>query len=277
MRRTIVAVFVALVSVSNVRAFDVTECYQSVPAGEVGVLRNTIGCDGGGGPNVTVGRGATLLLNNYTISGGYIGVATDPGGARAKIIGPGIIIGASGDPFGCGIAPSGKVFIKDVILHDNHRGIVNIYDFAMKLEHVTIANNDAEGITSYFGSMGNGIGPGNGQITGRDLIVTGNGGDGVVGFGKLDLQGGTVSDNVGAGIRSRGRTFSLRGIAVNRNGETGMVSTSAKPGRIKDATLTANGSGGDVAAPVPPKLRASTCEHSVDLDSGGTLGICSGD
>ena len=241
------------------------------------MLRNTIGCDGSGGPNVSLSRGATLLLNNNTISGGYIGVGTDPGGRRTKIIGPGNIIGASGDTFGAGIAPSGKVFIKDVILHDNRRGIVSIYDFAMKLEHVTIANNDAEGITSHFGLLGSVPGPGNAQITGRDLIVTGNGGDGIVGYGKLALRGGTVSDNNGAGIRSHGRTFTLQGVEVSGNAEAGLVSTYAKPGRIKAATLTGNGSGGDIAAPVPPKLVVSTCEHSVDTDSGGTLGICSGD
>jgi hypothetical protein len=277
MRRAIAVIFAVLCASSNALAFDVTECYQRVPAGEIGVVRNTIGCDGSGGPNVTVGRGATLLLNNHLISGGYIGVATDPGGARAKIIGPGNIVGATGDPFGCGIAPSGKVLIKDVTLHDNRRGIVSIYDFAMKLEHVTIANNDAEGITSYAGSLGGVIGPGHGQITGRDMIVTGNAGAGIVAFGKLTLRDGTVSGNGGAGIRSEGRTFTLQGVDVNGNGEAGIMSTSVRPGRIKASTLMGNGTGGDIAAPVPPKLTASSCEHSVDTDSGGTLGICSGD
>jgi len=53
-----------------------------------------------------------------------------------------------------------------------------------------------------------------------------------------------------------------------------VTSTSAKPGKLKSAILTGNGSGGDGVAPVPPQVIASTCDHSV---AGGTLGICSGD
>lgn len=281
MRRPLFASVLALLvsGAAPAAAFDVTACYQTVPGRETGVLQTDLVCDGTGGPNVSLLRHARLDLNGHTISGGYIGVSTDPGRiGKNEIVGPGEIFGVvNGDGgFGAGIAASGKVVVRDVHLHDNVRGIVSVYDFAMKLEGVTITNNSAEGIASYFGNLADRIGPGKGQIKARDCVVSGNGDDGIEAWGRLDLRDATVSGNGGTGIVSRGNVFSLRDVTITDNADAGFLSTSRKPGNVKNGTLTGNGPGGDVAASVAPKLVASTCEHSVDTD-GGTLGICTGD
>ncbi len=259
-----------------VQAFDVTACYQTVPPHETGILRNDLSCDGSGGPNVNLSRGARFELNGHTISGGYIGVSTDPGGHNV-IEGPGEIVGASGDPFGCAIAPSSKTTVRYLDLHTNRRGIVTVYDFPLKLEGLTISNNTAEGISSYFANLGSVIGPGNGKITARNVIMADNGGNGIEAHGHLSLQNSAVTGSGGAGIVSNGRVFVLRGVSITENDAAGVVSTSPKRGTLKDSFATANGPGGDVAAPIPPKFLGSTCDHSVDTDSGGTLGICVGD
>jgi len=257
-------------------AFEVTICKQTVPGGEVATLMNDLFCDDNGGPNVTLNGGSTLLMNGHVIDGGYLGVATNPG-APVRIIGPGEITGADGNPSFGAISASGKVFIDTVWLHDNANGIVLIYDFPARLSNVTITDNDGDGIRSYFGALGSGGGPGTGAINGRYVTIAGNGGDGVAAIGMLKLRDTGINENGGAGIRSRGKRFFLHDVNVTNNVAGGIVSTSTKPGRLKESTATGNGPVGDIAAPVAPKLKLSTCEHSVDTDSGGTLGICTGD
>ena len=222
MRRPLFASVLALLvsGAAPAAAFDVTACYQTVPGRETGVLQTDLVCDGTGGPNVSLLRHARLDLNGHTISGGYIGVSTDPGRiGKNEIVGPGEIFGVvNGDGgFGAGIAASGKVVVRDVHLHDNVRGIVSVYDFAMKLEGVTITNNSAEGIASYFGNLADRIGPGKGQIKARDCVVSGNGDDGIEAWGRLDLRDATVSGNGGTGIVSRGNVFSLRDVTITDN------------------------------------------------------------
>lgn len=275
MRRSL-ALFtlLALWPAGPVHAFDVTACYQTVPPHETGILRNDLACDGSGGPNVNVGRGARLELNGHRISGGYIGVSTYPGSGRNVIEGPGEIVGASGDPFGCAIATSSKATIRYLDLHTNRRGIVTVYDYPLKLEHVRISNNTAEGISSYFVNLGSVIGPGNGKITARDVILANNGDNGIEAYGQLQLRDSAVTGSGGSGIVSNGRVFILEDVSITDNTAAGIVSGSPKRGKLKHSVATGNGPEGDIAAPVPPQLITSTCDHSVDTDSGGTLGIC---
>lgn len=274
MRRSYVAAVIAtFVSLSRAQAFDVTECYQDVPDRETAILQTNLVC-ADNGPNLTLGRGAKLLMNGHSISGGDVGILTTPGHSnRAVIIGPGEITGAVGLPTGCAIVASTKVTIENVSLHDNGCGILSVYDSAMTLNGVTISNNAGKGITSQNG----GNGPGKGHITGRNLTVSANGSDGIEGFGKLTLRDSTISGNGGAGVRSHGRTFALRNVTISGNTGAGLASTSVKPGKLKLSAVSGNGPEGDIAAPVAPKLVTSTCGTSVDTDSGGTLGICSDD
>lgn len=281
MRRPFAAVALAVVLVPRVApAFDVTECHQTVPSQETGILQVDLVCDSQGGPNVNLGRHSRLEMNGHTISGGYIGVSTEAG-RTGEIVGPGEIFGVTGgdasSAFGCAIAPAGKVVIRDVTLRDNIRGIVSVYDYAMKLENVTIIDNAIEGIASRAGNLGSGIGPGKGQITARNVTISGNGGNGIEAYGKLSLRDSAVSGNGGDGIVSAGRTFTLQNVDVTGNTGAGIRSTSPKRGKLKDSAATGNGPDGDIAAPVAPKLVTSTCEHSVNTALGGTLGICTGD
>ncbi len=207
-----------------------------------------------------------------------MGISTSPGrSGRNEIVGPGEIFGADGDTFGCAIGASGPVVIRNVILRNNRRGVVSVYDFAMKLYDVTIVDNAAEGISSFFVNQGSQIGPGNGKIVGRNLTITGNGGNGIEGQGQLSLYDSVISGNGEAGIESNGRTFALKNVDVTGNIGAGIRSTSTKRGKLKDSAATGNGPDGDIAAPVAPRLIDSTCEHSVNTAGGGTLGICSGD
>jgi hypothetical protein len=260
--------------------FDVTECHQTVPSHETGFLQVDLVCDSQGGPNVNLGRHSRLEMNGHTISGGYIGVSTEVG-RTGEIVGPGEIYGVLGGGasgvFGCAIAPAGKVVIRDVTLRNNTRGIVSVYDYAMKLENVTIIDNADEGIASRAGNLGSAIGPGKGQITARNVTISGNGGNGIEAYGKLSLRDSTVSGNGGDGIVSAGRTFTLQNVDVIGNTGAGVRSTSPKRGKLKDSAATGSGPDGDIAAPIAPKLVASTCEHSVNTALGGTLGICTGD
>jgi hypothetical protein len=167
--------------------------------------------------------------------------------------------------------------VRNVVLHDNERGILTIYDFSLKLENVTIRDNAHEGIGSYFANLGGQIGPGKGQITARDLTVTDNGGDGIRAYGSLKLRESTISGNVGDGVVSRGPRFALDTVTVTGNAGAGLLHASKRADKIKGSTLTGNGPDGDIAGPRAPRLRESTCEHSVNTVGGGTLGICTGD
>jgi Right handed beta helix region len=276
-RHLLISLVVAALAAPAAHAYDVTTCYQTVPSGQTGVLQNDIVCDGSMGPNVNVGRHAKLLLNGHSISGGYIGIATDPGNiGRAQIRGPGEIFGVTGGggPFGCAISTAGKASISDVTLHDNDCGITRVYNFSMKLDGVTITNNATDGIRIY-GPLPSG--PGKGQLTGRNLTVTMNGGGGIFNDGTLNLRDSTISGNGGDGIDAHAFRFSLHNVTVNDNGGAGLLSTRTHPGVLKKSTLTGNGAAGDIAAPVAPKLPGSTCGISVDTDSGGSLHICAGD
>ena len=272
---------VAFAAPTPAAAFDVTACHQSVPSYETGILQVDLVCGSQGGPNVTLGRRSRLELNGHTISGGYIGVAGAVGQiGNNEIVGPGEIFGVlgggAGGDFGCAIAPSGKVVIRDVTLRDNFRGIVSIYDFAMKLENVTIRDNVDEGIASRAGNLGSGIGPGKAQITGRNVTITGNGGNGIEAYGKLALRDSTVSGNGGAAVVSNRRPYGLQNVDVIGNTGAGILSTSLKRASSRTVPRPATARRA-TSRPIAPKLVASTCEHSVDTDSGGTLGICSGD
>jgi Right handed beta helix region len=273
MRILLAGLVVAITLVANTAsALDVTICNQTVPHGEVGVLQDDLFCDANSGPNVTLGSGSTLKLNGHRIDGGYIGVWAQIGGV-VRILGPGEITGADGDQFGAAIVASGKVLIDTVHLHGNRRGIIMGDRSPVRLANVIITGNTLEGITTDAANSA----PDGAKISGRDVTIASNGGDALVAFGSITLRHSFINENGGAGIRSNGKKFTLQDVAVTNNAGAGIVSTSSKRGQLKRSAATGNGAEGDIAAPVAPKLVSSTCDHSVDTDSGGTLGICSGD
>ena len=187
--------------------------------------------------------GATLHMNGHSLSGASIGVGTDPGkkgGPVTRIIGPGEITGMTS----CAIFASNKISVEGVDLHDNGCGIMSVYTFPITLEDVSITANTGDGV-NYISTVGNG------RIKGQRVTVSGNGGTGLRSSGKITLEDAVVMGN----------------------GTAGVVST-FKSIQVRNGTLTGNGSGGDVASFRRSRLVDATCDHSVDLRNGGSLGIC---
>ena len=67
-------------------------------------------------------------------------------------------------------------------------------------------------------------------------------------------------------------SISLEEASITGNGGGGAIAQ--RTVRAQDSTLTGNGPGGDVAAR-RAILRDTTCDHSLDVDTSGTLGVCS--
>lgn len=240
-----------LVVATAAHSVDITTCFQTVPTGEVGVLQADLDCgDGSGGPNVTVERGARLLLNGHTISGGVYGIATGEAPGAVKIEGPGEIAGvANGGDQGCGIVTFTKAIVRDVVVRNSRCGIFRPNNYPIRIKDLTLQDNELDGILS------NAEEPGNGRIIADRLIADGNGGIAIRVPGKLVLRDSTITGNGVGGIRHTGARHAV----------------------IRDTTLTGNGFAGDVAALVAPRFLNSTCDASQDIDDGGTLGICTGD
>jgi hypothetical protein len=247
-----VLVVLTLIIGGPAHAFDITECFQSVPAGETGRLMADLDCGEPPepAPNVYLGIGADLELNGHTISGGLFGVLNNASYVLSRITGPGTITNARGPgpDGGCGIQASSPMRIENVDIVDNDCGIQRIYNHAMVLKDVSIADNTRNGLYSTL------PGPGGGKLRGTDVSVTGNGGVGIANAGKTLLSGATVSDNVSAGLVMGERRS-----------------------RIIGSQLHGNGAGGDIAANRAPRMVDSSCDVSIDLDDGGTLGICTND
>ena len=239
---------VILLFAASVQAVDITACYQTVHQHEVGVLQVDLVCDGSGGPAIVVQRGGRLMLNGHSVSGRFIGIATDPGG-RSRIEGPGEVLGAAAaGNLGCGISTTNLAEISNVVIHDNDCGITNYYNSPLRLTDVTVMNNARDGIAPTL------AGPFSGKLKGTNLIVTGNG---------------------GVGIRVLGGA-TLEGLVATGNTQYGLELPTTHRAKLFDSQLTGN-AGGDVAAVRIPQLVRVTCDHSVNLGLGGTLGICTGD
>ncbi len=227
--------------------------------GDTGILQADLLCPETG-PAIRVSGGARLQMNGHSISGGSNGISTSPGIHTTKIEGPGEIFGVTAggsDPVGCAITSENTTVVRDVSIHDNRCGIFGIYNHRITLRGVTITNSVADAVVNLAGS------PGNGGVFARDVTIADNGGYAIESYGRVKLQNATVTSNAAGGL-------SLPDPRVDPSG-------GPEPPRAKlfDSTLTGNGPGGDVAAVTVPVLIDTTCEHSVDLVSAGTLGICS--
>lgn len=250
MRAALLSVMLAS---SVLHAADVTTCGQTILGGEVGTLVTDLDCTGIPAAAVYMYPGATLQMNGHTLTGGLSGVATYPGkrgGPTSRILGPGEITAMTGGSpnTGCAIFTANKVLVQDIDIHDNGCGIRVEYTFPLTLVDVRITDNDGDGVS--HGSV-----VGNGRVDVRDSVISGNAGVGVVTPGRITLRESSVTDNGAAGVVSERRVVSGR-----------------------NAVVTGNGAGGDVAAYGRAKLvLTSACDHSVDLKRGGTLGICAQD
>jgi len=144
---------------------------------------------------------------------------------------------------GCAISSQGPALVPNVQVHDNGCGITSIYSFRLALEDASVTNNAGDGVT-YLNDVKDA------KISGERVTISGNGGAGIRAHRTIWLEEATISGNGGGGAIA-GRTI-----------------------RAQDSTLTGNGPSGDVATR-RAILRNTTCEHSVDLDTSGSLGVCS--
>jgi hypothetical protein len=224
-------------------AVDVATCGQMVLPGDVAQVVADLDCTGAPtAPAVTLEPGSTLLLDGHAVSGGQIGIETEPGkkgGPTTRIIGPGEITGMTG----CAIWAQNRISVQNVDLHENGCGITVVYNYPLTLSQVSVTDNAGDGIT-YLSVLGNG------RIDGDGVTITGNRGDGILTTGKVKLEDALVQDNGGVGVESI-----LKSIRVLRG------------------TLVHN-TDGDVVSFRRSKLVEATCGHSVDLRNGGTFAIC---
>ncbi len=249
MARTTIAVLLLLVS-STAHAVDVTTCGQTVFPDEIGDLVADLDCTGAPTASVFLQAGAMLRMNGHALVGGLQGVATYPGkkgGPVTRIVGPGEIRDIVGSPVtpGCAIFASNKVVVQDVDIHGNGCGIRAEYGFPLTLVDVSITGNSGDGI--FYTSQ-----VGNGRVDAERVDISGNGGVGIKVAGKITLKDATITGNGEAGVVSERKTIKGR-----------------------NAIVTGNGPGGDLAAYRRPRLiLVSACDHSVNLKAGGTFGIC---
>lgn len=235
-------VILSLMLSSAAYAVDIATCGQIVFPGETATVVANLDCSAAATPAVMLKSGSMLLLNGHNLSGGPIGIETEPGkkgGPTTWIQGPGKITGMTG----CAIWAQNKVTVQNVDLHANGCGITAVYNYPLSLEQVSITDNDGDAIT-YLSVLGNG------RIEGDGVTITGNGGDGILTTGKVTLEDALVRDNGGVGVESI-----LKSIRVMRG------------------TLVHNADG-DVVSFRRSKLVDATCTHSADLRNGGTLAIC---
>ena len=118
-----------------------------------------------------------------------------------------------------------------------------LYNYPLTLEQVSITDNAGDAIT-YVSVLGNG------RIEGDGVTITGNEGDGILTTGRVILEDALVRDNGGVGVESI-----LKSIRVLRG------------------TLVHNVDGDVVSFPRSTLVDA-TCTHSADLRDGGPFGIC---
>ena len=91
-------------------AVDIGTCGQIVFPGDTATVVADLDCSAAAAAAVMLKPGSTLLLNGHSISGGRIGIETEPGkkgGPTTHVQGPGTIKGMTG----CAIWAQNKVTV----------------------------------------------------------------------------------------------------------------------------------------------------------------------
>ena len=227
MRTLVVSLLMALLGQGRALALDVTTCGTTVPAGVVATLATDLTCPGVG---ITLGRRSSLELAGYRLQADGVVVQCTEG--KCTIVGPGEIVGAGSDIciFGpypgkltvttrglgtldvhdCdyGIYGGGPVRVEDVTVHGSVIGVwVN---GSAKVLRVDASSNVFDGLVARplsgrqvtangngrFGIVG---GPLKGKVKLSDVVATGNGDAGVIGF-RVALENATITGNDGYGL-----------------------------------------------------------------------------
>jgi hypothetical protein len=279
-------------------AFDVTQCGQIVPAGEIGVLQGDLTCakstlsgfcaksclspgfvcdPQADKPCTTVGdcsapynecakialvleRRATLELGGFSIAG-VVGDEPHFGvfsRYACEVHGPGEIA-----HFVIGAALT-RAIATDLVVHDNTFGIVG----NLRLTDVTATANDygIQGVLRVDGGV----------------VANGNVNNGVLAT-RVRGQGLTANDNGSHGVSVSPRPFTLTGFTATGNGGAGILSF--RGGVLIDSLLVGNNGGGigvDVGTERRPRLLGTTCGKSsqtfnLGFTWGPPWGVCAND
>jgi hypothetical protein len=234
MLRGVAMVLATLVMASPVAAtVFVTDCRQSVPAGETAILAADLAC--GSSPvwpfsalGVRLGTGATLELDGHSITGNDTGVGVDCESSGAvgrrtpcRVVGPGEV-----SHFELGIGVVGTVSVEDVTVRFNRFGIAVQKCCRLEVAHVVADANTIAGISAH-------------RLTGVGVQANGNGHVGIEALFRFRLSGVTATGNgAGGGVSGRGRL--ANSIVVGNSGFDGTYDLLAYP-RIRTRDSTCGG------------------------------------
>jgi hypothetical protein len=242
-------------------AGPITTCGQEVSGG--GTLTGDLDCTGTDDDALLV-HGGTIALNGFTITGGR-GIFCD---GPCKVIGPGTVTGSTG--FG-----------------------INGFGSSLKVTSVTLTNNAYDGIqcfsckvdqTSIVGN-GGGIRVG-GKLSARDVTISGsaylaidaanNAGSASVKLRKVIITGNLAGVYAQKGAQIRDSVITGNGVYGVNTGDDGCEHKATAS--IKSSTVTGNDTDPacgttkvcfDVGTcTVPPRLKASSCDHSYKNETG---------
>ncbi len=239
-----------LITTGAARAVDVTTCGQVLDKRAQGELVADLDCPQQGNPlpsAVTLGAGATLSLNGFTLSGAAIGVRCT---GTCRIEGPGTI-----DGFSLGILGGTTVRVTNVVVSNTSQAIQST---KLQLTGVGVVQAAGTGILA--------------EVLKAEQVTVDQ-----ARYGLMLLKRGVATDlsvtNSGArGIS--GLKFKGDRVTVTGSGEEGSLVDRLA---LRDSTVTGNGvftDGVDIRSSRFPKLIATTCGLSQNAVTGLPFGVC---
>jgi len=229
---------------------DVTVCGQAIAPKEVAVLQvDLIGC-ASNAPALTLGDRAKLFFNGHSVSSGNPGIQCS---GSCTLRGPGEITGAAGNGLFLFQHAKSKLLATDLDIHGNADNGIQFDSVGelskagrARLLRVTLRDNADSGMFFWQGIL-----------SGRDMMVTGNGFAGIDGLQKFKLKNLRLQNNARDGLQA------LWG-----------------GGRLIDSILSFNATqngDADLATKTLPVLVNTECGFSRQMLNGFPWGVCSGD
>jgi hypothetical protein len=256
--RSTIWISLALLTASSAHAVDITSPGQTVPEGEKGVLQADLICVPAG-LGVALKNGAKLDLNGHTLDGCSIlgsGLPSEP--LRLSVRGPGEIHNA-------GISFSaGTLRVRDVVIQDppsggiQGRNGINGGPSTLKLDDVTVTGSTGVGIEAS-------------RVIARHVNVSGFDEQGIIGWQSVSASHAVVTGNL-EGVYSAANVR-LRDSQVTGNTSLGVIANLA----IAVSRSTVTGNGTDLASQIEPRVKASSCDTSLNMQTQLPWGVCAGD
>lgn len=262
--RALLRISLVLLLASSAQAIDITSPGQTVPKNGEGVLQADLVCPPPAGDEaipvgVALEDGARLDLNGHTLDGCSIqgtGFATEP--LKIGVRGPGEVHNAGID------IGAGTLRVRDVVIVDPPNwGILGLNGLnggpsTLKLKDVTITGATGVGVEAT-------------RVIAKDLSVSGSGSHGIVGWESVNATRAVVTGST-EGIFSA-ESIRLRDSEVTGNTSFGVIANLT----ISIARSNVTGNGTDLASQIVPRVKASTCDTSLNMQTMLPWGVCAGD